>query len=73
MEIRIYLNYFFFLCIVAFIFYNFQILDPAIPLHFSNSFIRIIKNNNLLYKGGLFKKLVTASYVKKDTADITFL
>ena len=69
----IYINYFLFLCIGAFISCNFAMLDPAVPLHFSNSFVRIIKNSNLLYKDGLFWKSGTASDVKKVTVDITFL
>ena len=40
-------------------------LDPAVPLHFSNSFIRKIKQRYLLYKNDLFYKLGTASDVKK--------
>ena len=40
-------------------------LDPAVPAHFSNRFITIIKNSNLLYKGGLLYKLGTASDVRK--------
>ena len=40
-------------------------LDPAVQLHFSNSFIKIIENSNILYKVGLFWKLGAASDVKK--------
>ena len=47
-------------------------LDPAVPLFFSNNFIKIIKNSYLLYKDGLFYKLGTVLYVKKSTVDIFY-
>ena len=44
------LNFFLVLCVLAFIFYNFSMVNPAVSLRFKFKKCHLIKDNNLLYK-----------------------